>query len=233
VIEGRTVLALIPARGGSKGLPRKNVLPIGGKPLIAWSVEAARGSRYVDRTVVSSEDPEILAAARAAGAEIPFVRPAALAADDTPTLEVALHALAAVEAAGPPVDFLVLLQPTSPLRQPEDIDGCLQACVEQGATSCVSVTQPHTSPYWMYTRDARGRLRPLLPGPDISQRQHLPIVFALNGAVYVTRTDALRASRAFVTDQTLAWEMPGARSVDIDTALDLKLAAALLGDRQS
>jgi CMP-N,N'-diacetyllegionaminic acid synthase len=233
VIEGRRVLALIPARGGSKGLPRKNVLPLGGQPLIAWSVAAARGSRYVDRTVVSSDDAEIIAAARAAGAEIPFVRPAALAADDTPTLEVALHALDALEAVGPAVDYLALLQPTSPLRSAGDIDACLEACLREGAPSCVSVTRPDKSPYWMYTRDGRGRLRPLLPGPDISQRQHLPIVYALNGAVYVTRTDALRSRRAFVTEETLAWEMPPARSVDIDTDLDLKVAAALLGDLQA
>lgn len=230
MIAGKRVLALIPARGGSKGLPRKNVLPLGGRPLIAWSVAAARGSRYVDRVVVSSDDQEIIAAAEAAGAEIPFVRPAALATDDSSTLDVALHALDLVEGEGVAMDYLVLLQPTSPLRLAADIDGCLEICLRDGAPSCVSVTRPDKSPFWMYTRDTRGRLAPLLPGPDISQRQNLPIVLALNGAVYVAKTDALRAQRAFVTDQTLAWEMPRERSVDIDDALDLKLAALLLGE---
>lgn len=228
-LQGRSVLALVPARGGSKGLPRKNVLPLGGKPLIAWSVEAARRSALVDRVVVSSDDEEILGAARAAGAEVPFVRPAALAADDSSTLDVVLHALDNLAAAGQAFDYLVLLQPTSPLRQTEDIDGCLHRCRQLQAPSCVSVTAPDKSPFWMYTEDDRHRLVPLLPdGERASQRQQLPPVVALNGAVYVSGVTALRASRAFVTAETVAWHMPRERAVDIDTALDLAIAELLL-----
>jgi CMP-N,N'-diacetyllegionaminic acid synthase len=227
VIAGRSVLALIPARGGSKGLPRKNVLPLGGRPLIAWSVEAARQSKYVDRVIVSSDNDDIIAAAKAAGAEIPFVRPAALAGDQTPSLDVALHAL---EAVGQAFDYLVLLQPTSPLRTAADIDGCLETCLRHDAPSCVSVSKAEKSPLWMYTRDAQDRLVPVLPRAEgtIHQRQLLPTIYALNGAVYVTQTAALATHRAFVTAATVAWEMPRTRAVDIDCELDLKIAGLLL-----
>jgi N-acylneuraminate cytidylyltransferase len=230
VIAGRSVLALVPARGGSKGLPRKNVLPIAGKPLIAWSIEAARRSKYVDRVIVSSEDAEILAAATAAGAYAPFVRPASLAADDSSSVDVALHALEALDRS---YDYLVLLQPTSPLRSTEDIDACLEACVQGEAPSCVSVTEPDKSPYWMYTLDARSRLVPLLPGQDFGRRQQLPRVFALNGAVYVTSTRSLRAHRSFVTAETVGWQMPRARAVDIDDDLDFRIAGLLLGESRT
>jgi CMP-N,N'-diacetyllegionaminic acid synthase len=227
MIAGRSVLALIPARGGSKGLPRKNVLPLAGKPLIAWSIEAALKSKYVDRIVVSSDNDEIIAAARAAGAEVPFVRPADLAGDTTPSLDVALHALQALDQR---YDYLVLLQPTSPLRDAPDIDGCIETCVRQAAPSCVSVSKADKSPYWMYTQDAQQRLVPVLPRPDASihQRQLLPTIYALNGAVYVTQTSALVADRAFVTAATVAWEMPRSKAVDIDGDLDFKIAGLML-----
>ena len=227
MIQQRSVLALVPARGGSKGLPRKNVLPLCGKPLIAWSIEAARRSRYVDRIIVSSDDQEILDAARGAGAEVPFVRPPALATDEASSMDVALHALDAV---GQSYDYLVLLQPTSPLRRAEDIDGCLEACLKYDAPSCVSVTEPDKSPFWMYTEDARGRLVPLFPGRDTDRRQELPVVQALNGAVYVSRTSSLRAHRKFLSAETVAWHMPRARAVDIDSDLDFRIAALLLGE---
>ena len=148
MIHGKKVLALIPARGGSKGLPRKNVLLLGGRPLLAWSILAARGSAHVDRIVVSSEDREIIETAREWGAEVPFVRPAELARDETSGMDVVLHAL---DQAGQGFDYVVLVQPTSPLRTPQDIDACLERCLETGAPACVSVCEPAKSPHWMYT----------------------------------------------------------------------------------
>jgi CMP-N,N'-diacetyllegionaminic acid synthase len=133
VIGDRKVLALIPARGGSQGLPGKNILPVRGRPLLAWSVDAARGSRRVDRVVLSSEDEAVIAAARACGCDVPFRRPYALASDTAPTIDVVLHALDAL----PGYDVVVLLQPTSPLRTVADIDGACVRFATSGAPACV------------------------------------------------------------------------------------------------
>ena len=229
MIQGKKVLALIPARGGSKGLPRKNVLLLGGRPLLAWSILAARGSAHVDRIVVSSEDREIIETAREWGAEVPFVRPRELAADETSGMEVVLHA---IEQAGQGFDYVVLVQPTSPLRTPQDIDACLERCLETGAPACVSVCEPAKSPHWMYTLDKDGRMRPLLgSGEYVSRRQDLPRVYALNGAVYAARTDWLKESGNFVTPETVGYVMDPERSLDIDTALDLRLCEELLSQK--
>ncbi|MFZ5537271.1 MAG: cytidylyltransferase domain-containing protein [Pseudomonadota bacterium] len=219
------ILALIPARGGSKGLPGKNILPLAGKPMIQWSIEAAQGSRFVTRVVVSSDDPAILEVARAAGAETPFVRPAELAQDDTPSMDVVLHALDQL----PPVDWVVLLQPTSPLRSAEDIDQAIARCLETGAPACVSVSESPALPWWMFRVDATGRLVPFLDAAQRPQRrQEAPTLYTLNGAVYVARVDWLRKTRSFLTEETVAHVMPAERSVDIDTALDFRLAECLL-----
>lgn len=224
--EQPRILALIPARGGSKGLPGKNIRPLHGKPLIGWSIEAARASRHVSRVVVSSDDESILAAARAGGAETPFVRPESLARDDTPGIDVVLHALDVL----PGFDWVVLLQPTSPLRTTGDIDAAIERCLESGAPACVSVCEAGASPWWMFSLDGDGRMRSFLPPEQRpARRQDLPTLYALNGAVYVARVDWLRQTRSFLTEETLAHVMPPERSVDIDTAFDFRLAECLLG----
>ncbi|WP_299022966.1 acylneuraminate cytidylyltransferase family protein [uncultured Tepidimonas sp.] len=223
-----TVLALIPARGGSKGVPGKNIKEVAGKPLIAWTIEAARQARCIDRVVVSSEDAAILQVARAWGAETPYERPAELARDETPSIDVVLHALQQL----PGVAWMVLLQPTSPLRAAEDIDAAFALCQAKGAPACVSVTEAGTLPWWMFHLSADARLRAFLPQQDRPQRrQDAPPLYALNGAVYIARADWLRRTRSFLTDETLAYVMPPERSVDIDTPLDLAVAACLLRER--
>lgn len=225
MIDGKTVLALIPARGGSKGVPRKNIRDVAGKPLIAWSIEAAKSSRYIDRLILSSDDPEIIAVAEALGCEVPFIRPRELAADATPGIDPVLHALKTLPEK---YDYVVMLQPTSPLRSVDDIDGCIEQC-RNGARACVSVTEPEKSPYWMYFMDSAGKMRPVLPPPDKAvRRQDLPQVYALNGAVYVAETDWLKNTRKFVTSETTGYLMPQERSLDIDTEHDLKLVSYLL-----
>ncbi|WP_407275471.1 cytidylyltransferase domain-containing protein [Halothiobacillus sp. DCM-1] len=222
------ILAVIPARGGSKGLPGKNIRPLAGKPLIGWTIEAARASRWITRTVVSSEDPEILAVARDYGAETPFIRPAQLAQDDTPGLAVVLHALDAL----PDFDWVVLLQPTSPLRKTEDIDGAIARCLSAAAPACVSVSEAPCIPGWLFQITPDHHLQGFLPETDRpKRRQDAPMLHTLNGAVYVARTAWLRQSGGFLTDETLAWPMPVARSVDIDTLLDFRLAEVLLAAR--
>ncbi|TSE26345.1 N-acylneuraminate cytidylyltransferase [Tepidimonas sediminis] len=223
-----TVLALIPARGGSKGVPGKNVREVAGKPLIAWTIEAARQATCIDRIVVSSDDAVILDVARAWGAETPFVRPAELARDETPGTDVVLHALQQL----PGVAWVVLLQPTSPLRTAQDIDAAYALCQEKDAPACVSVTEVATPPWWMFRLSDEGRLRSFLPESERPQRrQEAPPLYALNGAVYVARADWLRRTRSFLTDETLAYVMPAERSIDIDTPLDLTTAACLLRER--
>lgn len=220
MIAGRRVLALIPARGGSKGLPGKNIREVGGRALLDWTIAAARASLHVDRVVLSSDDPAIMAVARACGCDVPFRRPDALATDVATTLDVVLHALDAL----PEFDVLVLLQPTSPLRTAADIDAAVERMIDTGASSCVSVCEVEQSPYWMYRIDNNGVLKPIIEQPHgASRRQDLPQVYVLNGAVYVADVERLRAARAFVTADTVAYPMPLERSIDIDTAADFEV----------
>ncbi|MEP7294597.1 MAG: acylneuraminate cytidylyltransferase family protein [Burkholderiales bacterium] len=229
MIAGRSVLAIIPARGGSKGVPRKNIRKIAGRPLLGWTLLAAQASRYVDRVVLSSEDDEIIAAARNLGCEAPFRRPAELASDTSPGIDPVLHALAQL----PPFDLVVLLQPTSPLRIAADIDGCLELLEATGAPACVSVREATDHPYWTYRIDPDGLLQPFVKRPldDISRRQDLPHALALNGAVYVARVPWLIENRTFLTVGTVGLEMPAKRSLDVDTEEDLVTAERVLMDR--
>jgi len=229
MIAGLSVLALIPARGGSKGVPRKNIREVGGRPLIAWTIEAAQRSAYIDRVVLSSEDPEIIETARRWGCEIPFARPAELAEDHTPGIDPVLHALSLL----PGYDLVVLLQPTSPMRTTEDIDRCIERCVEEGKNACVSVTESAKSPYWMYRMRTDDTLAPILEPTQGQRRQDLPVVYALNGAVYVARVPWLTENRTFVTPETVAYVMPPERSLDIDTPIDLTVLTVLMEEKDA
>jgi len=226
MIAASTVLALVPARGGSKGVPRKNIRLIGGKPMIAWTIEAARGSRYIDRLILSSDDQAIIDVAVRCGCEVPFVRPAELASDQADSMAVVRHA---IDALPEQFEYLVLLQPTSPMRRAEDIDGAIERCVQQGAPACVSVCEADKSPFWMLRLDEQGVVRPLFPANQVPhRRQDAPVVFALNGAVYVARTDHLRIGGAFLAPGAVGYPMPKERSLAVDTELDLALVDFLL-----
>lgn len=214
------VLGLITARGGSKGLPRKNVLLAGGKPLIAWTVGAAISADCVERVVLSSDDDEIMAAAKDAGCEVPFRRPTWLASDTANSIDVVLHAVDQV----PGFDYVVLLQPTSPLRTAEDIDAAFELMLKKGASSCVSVCEADQSPYWMYRLADGNKLQRLLSEVDgVTRRQDLPPIYVLNGAIYIAQIDWLRTSKSFVGVETVAYLMPKERSLDIDTAEDFEI----------
>jgi len=226
MINGKTVLAIIPARGRSKGLPRKNIREVGGKPLIAWTIEEAKKSKYIDRLILSSEDQEIIGVAKEWGCEVPFVRPAELARDETPGIEPVLHA---IETIHEKYEYVLLLQPTSPLRKVEDIDCCIEHCLENNARACVSVTEPEKNPYWMYTIDGAAHLKPLLDTEKtITRRQVLPKVYTLNGALYIAEVEWFLRSKSFVTDATIAFIMPRMRSIDIDTEYDIVLLELLI-----
>lgn len=226
MIDGARVLALIPARGGSKGVPGKNIRPVGGRPLLAWTVAAARNSAYVDRVVLSSDDDAIMQAARDAGCEVPFRRDAALATDTVASIDVVLDAVDRV----PGFDIVVLLQPTSPLRTASDIDGALERMQAVAAPSCVSVREAQDHPYWTYRIEAGGALGAFVPqATAVTRRQDLPAAWCLNGAVYAARVDWLRAHRGFVGSGTVGFEMPIERSLDIDTLHDLERLEAIMG----
>lgn len=225
-LRHKKVLALVTARGGSKGLPRKNVLPAGGRPLIAWTIGAATGAEFVSRVAVSTDDDEIMEAARAWGADVPFQRPPALASDTAASIDVVLHALEQL----PGYDYVVLLQPTSPLRTAADIDAALRLAEASGAPACVSVCEAAQSPYWMYRLDGDGRLASLLESPvTASRRQDLPPVYVLNGAIYVARVDWLRETRSFLGTGCIAYPMPVERSLDIDTPEDFEQFCRIAG----
>jgi N-acylneuraminate cytidylyltransferase len=227
MINGKSVFAVIPARGGSKGLFRKNIAEVGGRPMIAWSIMAAQGSKYIDRTVLSSDDENIIAAAKDFGGDTPFIRPAELATDTSNTADTLIHALDQMTKA---YDYLVLLQPTSPLRITGDIDGAIKKCHYKGALACVSGCEPSKSPYWMYHLDKDQKMSSVISSEHITkQRQGLPKVFAPNGAVFVAQVSWFRKSLTFYGPDTIAYIMPTERSVDVDTILDLTLVQALLG----
>ena len=227
MIKGKKILAIIPARGGSKGIPRKNILEVNGKPLIAWTIEQAKKSRYIDRLILSSEDQEIITIAKKWECEVPFVRPQILATDEAIGVNVILHAMATINNH---YDYIVVLQPTSPLRSHADIDTCIDICHSQKAPACVSVTEAEKNPFWMYFLDKNNVMRPILDIADRpTRRQDLPAAFALNGAVYVAEWDWFLKSKQFVSSQTVAYIMPQERSLDIDTHIDFNFFQYIAG----
>jgi N-acylneuraminate cytidylyltransferase len=226
MINKKTVLAVIPARGGSKGIPRKNIRMLAGKPLIAWTIEEAKKSKYIDRLILSSEDDEIIKVAKEWGCEVPFVRPAALANDDTPGIEPVLHAINALTEK---YDYIMLLQPTSPLRTVDDIDNSLNYMVKHSASVCVSISEVNENPYWMFTLDKQRQLRLLINQANIStRRQDLPRTFMPNGALYIAVTDYLKKEKTFYSDLTIGYIMPKERSHDIDTEIDFMICGLYL-----
>lgn len=218
MIGERKVLAVITARGGSKGLPGKNIRPLGGLPLIGWTIQAAKASRYVDRIILSSDDPAIMAVATDLGCDVPFVRSSALASDDATSVDVVLDALERV----PGYDVVVLLQPTSPLRNADDIDGTI--ALLQSASSAVSATPALTHPWLTYRPDASGLLSPYVDHASTGfRRQDFPPALTLNGAVYAADVAWLNRAKSFVRGgQTQVWTMPPERSIDIDTLEDFQ-----------
>lgn len=227
MIGGRTILAIIPARGGSKGIPKKNLHMLAGKPLIAWTIEEAKKSKYLDRLILSSEDAEIIAVAKKWGCEVPFVRPLELAADDTPGIEPVLHALDNLK--NDHYDYVMLLQPTSPLRRSNDIDNCIEHFVLHKVPACVSVVESEQNPCWMFSLDQKGNLKSLTNLKKlVVRRQELPKYYALNGALYIAKVNWLKEKRTFITEETLAFIMPRGRSIDVDSSFEMDICEYLL-----
>ena len=218
------LLALIPARGGSKGILRKNIRFFCGKPLLQWTIEAALAASSVDKIVVSTEDLEIAEVALECGAEVPFLRPPDLASDTASGIATVLHALELL----PQVSDVLLLQPTSPLRTSADIEAIVALKRQTGRESVVSITPSAKHPAWMYSMSHDLKLEPLLQLDGIHCRQQMPSAFVLNGALYLAGRDFLLSKQAFIQEDTVGYVMPAERSVDIDTPLDWQWAEFLM-----
>jgi N-acylneuraminate cytidylyltransferase/CMP-N,N'-diacetyllegionaminic acid synthase len=237
MIGSSPVIALVPARRGSKGLPLKNVRLLLGKPLLSYPIATALGSRYVDRVIVSTDDAEFAEVARTAGADVPFLRPAELATDTAPSIGFILHALDWVASSGAHYEYLVLLEPTSPLTEPQDVDAALEALAErkQDADAVVSVTRlVSTHPDFVVRIDAGGLLRPnhapsfgLLP-----RRQDIEPRYALDGSLYISSVESLRRNRSFCHERTLPYITPRFKSFEIDDLLDFFCIEAILAHRE-
>lgn len=231
------ILALIPARGGSKGVPRKNVRPLAGKPLIAHTLEvAAQVGHLFHRVVVSTDDAEIADVARACGADVPFLRPTELAGDRVPTLPVIQHAVHAIEALdGVRLDWVCLLQPTAPLRNAADVEAAIALAAEGGCDSVISVVQVFAEHPILMKRIEDGRLLPFcVEEREGTRRQdYAPPAYMRNGAIYLSRRDTLIESGSIWGETIRPLVMPAERSPSIDDELDFKLVQLLLEERMA
>jgi CMP-N-acetylneuraminic acid synthetase len=227
------VLAVIPARAGSKRLPEKNLAELAGRPLIAWTISAALEAGFVHTVMVSTESEQIAEVSRREGAEVPFLRPAELATDSASSVDVVMHALTAYQQRGLVFNYVLLLQPTSPLRTAHDIHAAWQLLREKDADAVVSVCEMEHSPLWSNQLPDDGSLTGFLRPEVLGKRsQDLPVYYRLNGALYLVSVSRFLQERRFMLDQgAYALIMPRERSVDIDTSLDLKFASLLLRER--
>jgi|TARA_B100001971_G_C18249380_1_gene576942 CMP-N-acetylneuraminic acid synthetase len=233
--ENRKILSIIPARAGSKGLPGKNVKLLHGKPLIFWTTEEAKKSKYLKKIILSTDDEEIVRVCKGHRVEVPFLRPKELARDDTPVIDVILHLLSHLRSAEDYLpDFVLLLQPTSPLRTCEDIDNvCDMLTTNKEANAVISITAVSQIPYSMRVLNAKnGYVESFIThNYKDYRRQDLPVVYIVNGALYMCKTEVLLKSQTFAPERTLGYKMPKERSVDIDDIVDFKLAETILSEK--
>ena len=223
------MIAIIPARGGSKGLPGKNIKEMCDKPLIAYTIEAALKSKSIDHVILSTDDEEIAAVAKKYGAEVPFMRPAELASDTAIAGDNYIYTIVRLEKEwNTKIDSFVVLQPTSPLRIAEDIDGAVELFNARNADSVVTYVKEAHPIFWHKKIDENNKLEDIFEG-TIANRQELPITYYPNGAVYVFSTEMIRQKK-YYTDKSYAYIMPRERSIDIDFIDDFKYAEFLMSN---
>lgn len=227
--QNKSILALIPARGGSKGIPRKNIIPFLGKPLIAYPINAALGSKYIDQVILSSDDEEIISVAKKYNCEVPFKRPPELASDSSSSIDVTLHAIEYFEAKGVFFDFLVLLEPTSPLTESYDIDEAIEILFKKLNTgdSIVGVCKVEANhPLYLAKQSNDGTLVPYVR-KDFNtpvRRQELDELYFFEGSLYISLISKLKTSKSFVHERTLPYIVPRWKSIEIDEYSDLLIA---------
>ena len=231
--KDKKILAIIPARGGSKRLPNKNILPLGSKPLIAWSIESTKESKYIDNIIVSTDSQTIYDVAKEYGASTPFIRPAELAQDDTRSIDVVIHALEYYK--DEMYDYVILLQPTSPLRDATDIDAAIEYLFEKEADSVIGVCEVVHSPLWSNTLDENLSMDNFLDDKyNNSRSQDLPIYYRINGAFYMSKVSSVLENETFFVKKNIyAHIMSPEHSADIDTKLDFMISQALIKIKES
>lgn len=227
--KNKRILALIPARGGSKGLPHKNIRLLMGKPLIAWTIKQAKNSKYLDRLIVSTDDIKIANISKKYGAEVPILRPKKLATDKATLMDLMAHIIKWMEMKGNPYDLIMVLQPTSPLRRSEDIDATIKLLFAKNAQAIVSVCESEHHPYGANILPENGCMGVFIRPEVVNKnRQELPIFYRINGAIYLAYRHYLKENKQFLGKKTYAYIMPAERSVDIDSKLDFEFAGFCL-----
>jgi N-acylneuraminate cytidylyltransferase/CMP-N,N'-diacetyllegionaminic acid synthase len=231
MINNKKVLAIIPARGGSKGLPGKNIKSLYGKPLIAWTIEEAKKSNYIDKILVSSDDKEIIEIAKKYRAEVPFVRPKELASNTAKGIDVIKHAINYFKEE---FKIIILLQPTSPLRTVKDIEKAFNEFEREKVKAVVSVCELEHPLQWTGTLPANLNMKNFIRNSiKNTNRQELEIYYRLNGAIYISEINYLKENNGFLGSETYAFLMNRENSVDIDDIIDFKLAEILLKERKN
>jgi CMP-N,N'-diacetyllegionaminic acid synthase len=235
MIEDKSVLAIVPARGGSRGLPGKNKRPLLGKPLVAWPIETALRVARVDKVLCTTDDPEIREIALLYGAHAPFLRPAHLSTDSSSSIDAILHAVDYLAGQGELYDYLIVLEPTSPLTTSTDIEAALTILSERRsyADSIVGVSRVESvHPEYDVRLGTDGRISPYL-GSDfksLKRRQEIEPLHFLEGSLYITDTGTLRAERSFCHGRTLGYEVPRWKSIEIDELVDFLIVETLLNN---
>ncbi|MCM1992637.1 cytidylyltransferase domain-containing protein [Oceanirhabdus seepicola] len=232
MIDGKKILAVIPARGGSKGIKNKNIIKLQGKHLIGYTIDVCAESSYIDEYIVSTDSENIKEVSELYGAKVPFLRPENLADDRAKSIDVVLHAVGEMEKRVGKYEIVILLQPTSPLRTAEDLDKAILDFLKSGAESLVSVCESEKSPIIM--REIKeGRLTEIVNfRGNNTRRQELPTYYVFNGAIYINAVNMIKEKRCFVDEDTIPFIMDKSHSVDIDDEKDLIIAGYYLNRRK-
>jgi len=233
--KDKKILLIIPARGGSKDLPRKNIKLFIGKPVIAWTIEQAKKSRYVDKSIVSTDDKEIAETSKKYGVDVPFLRPTELAGDKSPVMDTIMHTLNWFEEKGETFDIIVLFECTSPLRKDDDLDNAIKLLIDNWdkadsllGTGEISSDTEH--PYGI-KKIENGYLRPFIKGKNFYQRQQLPKVYSIYGGVYISKTDALKKHKSFYQKRTIPYFVEQWQNYEIDDLFDFICVEAIFKHR--
>lgn len=229
MIDGKKIIALIPARGGSKGIKDKNIFEIEGKPLIAYTIDEAKKSRYIDEIIVSTDSEKIKKVSLDYGASVPFIRPGDLSTDNAATIDVVIHALNYLKDKNMKYDYLVLLQPTSPLRKVMDIDEAIKTFANNGERGLASVSKVSDSPILIRNLDENsGKMKRLIDIKSSIRRQDMPVFYRINGAIYINLINEISENTS-LNDNECYYVMSREHSVDIDEYVDIEIAKYYLG----
>lgn len=226
----KKILAIIPARAGSKGIKDKNIIDLNGKPLIAYSIEAGLKSKYIDKVVVTTDGEEIAREAIKYGAEVPFLRPEYLSSDNAKTIDAVIHCIEEMEKLGEKYDYVVLLQPTQPLRQSWHIDEAIELILEKNEEALVSVSKVKDNPILIRSIDSNGYVINLLSESSTKRRQDFQDFYKVNGAIYINKINQNLNNKTSLNDNKVAYIMDEKYDVDIDEMLDLQIAEIMISN---